>query len=204
MSAIKDALSRVQQQRKEIAPTKSESRSATRRLTATNSNTAARTPLYVWILGNLAVLGLVFAGYFLFFREARPANQLTAATPPAPRFIRPESPSIPAAGLSSPIPVAASRAESPRVALAPEAPAIAPRVVSHAPDIPPADGEYELSGMTAVGATTLLSITRRSDRSSFWITVGKTVGEVTAVSYSPETNDARIQVRGRLVTIRRR
>jgi hypothetical protein len=76
--------------------------------------------------------------------------------------------------------------------------------VSLAPDIPPADGDYELSGMTAVGTTTLLSITRRSDRSSFWITVGKTVGEVTAVSYSPETNDARIQVRGRLVTIRRR
>ena len=71
-------------------------------------------------------------------------------------------------------------------------------------DAAAADVEYDLSGMTSVGKNTLLSITRRSDRTSFWISVGKTVGEVTAVSYNPETNDALIRVRGRLVTIRRK
>ena len=55
--------------------------------------------------------------------------------------------------------------------------------------------------MTVVGKNTLLSIVRRSDQRSFWIPVGKTVGEVTAVSYNPENDYARIRVRGRLVTI---
>ena len=55
--------------------------------------------------------------------------------------------------------------------------------------------------MTVVGKNTLLSVMRRSDQRSFWVPIGKTVGEVTAVSYNPESDDAVIRVRGQLMTI---
>ena len=64
-----------------------------------------------------------------------------------------------------------------------------------------AEVEYDLAGMTGVGNNTLLSIIRRSDGRSFLIPVGKTVGEVTVISYNAETDDAVIRVRGRLVKI---
>jgi hypothetical protein len=63
------------------------------------------------------------------------------------------------------------------------------------------DSEYDLSGMTVVGPNTLLSITRRSDQKSFWVPIGKTVGDITAVSYNADLDNARIRVKGRLVTI---
>jgi hypothetical protein len=64
--------------------------------------------------------------------------------------------------------------------------------------------DYDLAGMTVVGPTTLLSVSRRSDRKSVWIPVGKTVGEITAVSYDPNTDRAVIDVAGRTLTIRMR
>ena len=58
--------------------------------------------------------------------------------------------------------------------------------------------------MTVVGPNTLLSISRRSDRRSVWVPLGKTVGEVTAVSYDPLTDRAVIEVEGRTLNIRMR
>jgi hypothetical protein len=63
------------------------------------------------------------------------------------------------------------------------------------------DSDYDLAGMTAVGKNTLLSIIRRSDQRSFWVPIGKTVGEVTAVSYNADADNAVIQVHGQLITI---
>lgn len=61
--------------------------------------------------------------------------------------------------------------------------------------------DYQLAGMSAIGAETLLSITRVSDRRSLWVPLGKTVGEITAVSYDPATDRAVIRVNGSLQTI---
>lgn len=61
--------------------------------------------------------------------------------------------------------------------------------------------DYDLGGMSTLGSNTLLSLVRRSDGRSVWIPVGKTVGEVTAVSYNLETDQAVIRVRGDLLTV---
>jgi len=59
------------------------------------------------------------------------------------------------------------------------------------------DAAFQLSGMTVVGRDTLLSITRMEDKRSQWIPVGKTVAEITVVSYDPKTEQAVIRVAGR-------
>jgi hypothetical protein len=46
-----------------------------------------------------------------------------------------------------------------------------------------------------------LSVIRKSDRRSIWVPVGKTVGEVTAVSYDPDSDEGVIRVRGNLLSI---
>ena len=66
---------------------------------------------------------------------------------------------------------------------------------------PPVTTDYELAGTSALGSNTLLSIIRRADRRSTWIQVGKSVGEITAVSYDPDTDRAVIRVRGDLRTV---
>ena len=68
-------------------------------------------------------------------------------------------------------------------------------------DRPPPTEEYSLVGTSSLGSNTLVSIVRLSDRRSSWIPLGKTVGEVTAVSYNPDTDQAVIRVRGNLLTI---
>ena len=77
MSAINDALSKVQQQRKEVVATKASSRTATRRSPTGQEKSAARTPLYIWVFANITVLVLVWAGYQLFFRQ----TTMTEKTP---------------------------------------------------------------------------------------------------------------------------
>jgi len=52
-----------------------------------------------------------------------------------------------------------------------------------------------------LGSNTLLSVIRKSDRRSLWVPVGKTVGEVTAVSYDPDSDQGVISVRGKLLSI---
>jgi hypothetical protein len=61
--------------------------------------------------------------------------------------------------------------------------------------------EYELAGMSVVGKETLLSVIRQSDQRSVWIPVGKTVSEITAVSYDPKSDTAVIRVDGKDLTV---
>jgi hypothetical protein len=60
---------------------------------------------------------------------------------------------------------------------------------------------YELSGMSVAGKATLLSITRVRDKRSFWVPVGQTNGEITAISYDPKTDQATIRAEGQLLTL---
>lgn len=76
-----------------------------------------------------------------------------------------------------------------------DSPFLPPPEAATAPHTDSAVG-YQLAGMTVVGAETLLSITRESDKRSTWIAVGKTVGEVTVVSYNPASDRAVIRVGG--------
>jgi hypothetical protein len=91
-----------------------------------------------------------------------------------------------------------------------EAAELPPPETSTSPFLPPAVAsaerlptteEYSLVGTSSLGSNTLISVVRVSDRRSMWIPVGKTVGEVTAVSYDPDTDRAVIRVRGNLLTI---
>lgn len=61
--------------------------------------------------------------------------------------------------------------------------------------------QYELAGMSVAGKATLLSVTRVRDRKSFWVPVGQTVGDITAVSFDPKTDQATIRAEGQLLTI---
>jgi len=60
---------------------------------------------------------------------------------------------------------------------------------------------YSFAGMTVLNGETLLSITRESDKRSTWIPVGKTVGDITAVSYDPTKDEAVIRADGRELTL---
>ena len=60
---------------------------------------------------------------------------------------------------------------------------------------------YSFAGMTVLNGETLLSITRESDKRSTWIPVGKTVGDITAVSYDPKKDEAVIRADGRELTL---
>jgi hypothetical protein len=63
------------------------------------------------------------------------------------------------------------------------------------------DAAYSLLGMTVVGKDTLLSISRLSDKQSTWIPVGKTVAEITALSYDAKSDQAVIRADGKLFTL---
>lgn len=60
---------------------------------------------------------------------------------------------------------------------------------------------YVLSGYVANGRGGLLSVTRTADKRSFWIPVGNTVEDITAVSYDPQLDQAVIRVAGQALTI---
>jgi hypothetical protein len=93
------------------------------------------------------------------------------------------------------------------IAVAGEMNAQAP--LKESPFLPPANAAaptkagaaYELAGMSVAGKATLLSITRVSDKHSIWVAVGQSVGEVTAVSYDPKTDQATIRADGKLLTL---
>lgn len=65
----------------------------------------------------------------------------------------------------------------------------------------PGAAAYELAGMSVAGKATLLSIVRTSDKRGIWVPVGQTVGEITAVSYDPKTDQATIRADGKLLTL---
>ena len=64
-----------------------------------------------------------------------------------------------------------------------------------------ADSAYEFVGMTTMGDETLISVTRMKDKVSVWIPVGKTVSEITAVSYDPKADRAVIRAGGQTLTL---
>ncbi|HVU24477.1 MAG TPA: hypothetical protein VHE13_10160 [Opitutus sp.] len=65
-----------------------------------------------------------------------------------------------------------------------------------APDAKAPSSGFTLLGMSVVGQTTLLGISRDSDRHSFWIPLGGTTSEITAVSYDAKAEQAVIRVAG--------
>ena len=69
------------------------------------------------------------------------------------------------------------------------------------PGSPTAAAAYVLTGMTVVGKDTLLSITSQADKRSVWVAVGKTVGDITAVSYDPAKEKAVIRAAGHSYTL---
>jgi hypothetical protein len=90
------------------------------------------------------------------------------------------------------------------------APVFADAPLKESPFLPPASAaapadkaatSYELTGMSAAGKVTLLSITRVRDKRSTWVAVGQTNGEITAVSYDPKTDQATIRAEGQLLTL---
>lgn len=133
------------------------------------------------IVANVAVVGVLFAAVIVLL--LRPNVQQPDAVPAAP----------PAALIDRNEPVLL---ESPKDESSPFVPADSDH---HAPA--PSSPDYALAGMSALGDATLLSIVRRSDQRSVWIPVGKTVGEITAVSYDSDRDQAVIRVNGRSLTL---
>ena len=68
----------------------------------------------------------------------------------------------------------------------------------------PAGAKYQLGGMITKGKDVLISVTRVSDKQSFWVPIGATVDEVTAISYVPELDQAVISANGERITLRLR
>ena len=184
MSLISDALKKAQRERSHPSPGASaESRPPSPR----PRGDGARSPTRVFVVANVAVLIAALLGGIAFFRgPSKTPDQ--HARPPVGHEMRVAPPSS-----------STSAAESETQVSIPQ-PSVKKQPVSSAPESPP----YDLAGMTVVGPNTLLSISRRSDRRSVWVPLGKTVGEVTAVSYDPLTDRAVIEVEGRTLNIRMR
>jgi hypothetical protein len=143
---------------------------------------------------NVAVLALICVSALYFVRN----NRSIAAGQSAET----NTPAQPAVAAATPIPAA----EVP-TAIAEAGPAPAPASESDFvpatfnPAKPPVTDDYVLGGTSTLGSSILLSIIRKSDRRSLWIPVGKTIGEVTAVNYDSETDQAVIRVRGNLLSV---
>lgn len=139
----------------------------------------------LWSAPVFAIVAVVALA--LFFRNTAPVG--APASPPAIAVATPDAP-LPTEPAGSEIATGVA-ADSP-FADAPAEPDTAE---------PPPASDYELAGMSAVGDTTLISVLRRSDQRSVWIPVGKSVGEITAVSYNALSDEAVIRVRGELLTV---
>lgn len=133
------------------------------------------------IVLNAMVLGALFAAVIVLVLRLR-----TPAASPSPDAAPPTLIARPEPAVLAPDPATPSPFEPP--------PAAEPPRPASTPD-------YALAGMSALGETTLLSIVRQSDRRSVWVPVGKSVGEVTAVSYDADQEEAVIRVGGRLFTL---
>lgn len=60
---------------------------------------------------------------------------------------------------------------------------------------------YQLTGYVALEKGGMLSITRVSDKRSFWVPLGGTVNEITALGYDSSLDQGTIRVEGRLLTV---
>ncbi len=191
MSLISDALKKAELQR--AAPpiartaTWDHVSSAHEQSRPTTSHVPSRALLFT----NVVLVAAICVVAIFFFRNrsdvAGTTQQNIAATGPAPAPIT----------LTAPAP----EISQPAVAPAPESPPAQARPANIAANPQPATGDYDLGGTSALGSTTLLSVVRRSDKHSVWVPVGKTVGEITAVSYDPATDRAVIRVRGNLLSV---
>lgn len=202
MSLINDALNKVQRQRGEKLTVDALSRyGSTPHVAAPKP--AGRIPAALWVLINAGVLVVVLVGYHFFFRDSSAIDRTDAPTAR-------HSSSKPVR-LANDSDASDSRAVVTRVSEAPTAVATSELRVTRDTSVPTISGvqaapepAYDLAGMTVVGKGTLLSIIRRSDQRSFWVPIGKTVGEVTAISYDADSDTAVIRVRGEFITIRMR
>jgi len=201
MSLINDALNKVQRQRGEKLPADLAAHYEGPQASGKRKS-SSRFPPAAWVAINAVVLIAILAGNHFFTRN------LPAGTRPASDS---RSAETPAAAVQSPVvrpaPLSVAESDSPRYRT-PRSTSSPKTVAAASPFRPPSepdanaeDVEYDLAGMTSVGKDTLLSVVRRSDQRSFWIPVGKTVGEVTAVSYNADSDNAVIRVRGKLFTI---
>ena len=200
MSLINDALNKVQKERG-----KQQAAERLARAGPAVGNTATKTgrlPPYMWVAINAAVLIIVLAANHFFTRTSSTNVATTPDTRPAPARVANER-TAPEPFIPRPKADPAPYKAPVKISEAPDSPAESPFVRSApAPaESSSNDAEYDLAGMTVVGKNTLLSIVRRSDQRSIWVPVGKTVGEVTAISYNPDLDNAVIRVRGQLVTI---
>jgi hypothetical protein len=196
MSLINDALNKVQQQRgAKLTPKAVVRYGSAQPQSQVQTQPATRISPAMWVLINAGVLVLVLVGNHYFSRRS------TSDTPRVVQNSEPTADSFDDS--SSPVVRAAPEVER-RVSPAPSNLGVASPFVPAANRTPvesAAEPEYDLAGMTMVGKNTLLSIVRRSDQRSFWVPVGKTVGEITAVSYNVDNDDAVIRVRGKTMTI---
>lgn len=213
MSLVNDALNKIQKQRGQKLSMDELSRYGASPQPEIERKRGL--PPAFWVGINAAVLVAVLVGYHIF--TTRSGTVTAASSQPLSNESLPSPPKSSAAASAS-APTSRSRAAAPASENpslgnsassssvvtplpASSSPSAAATSTPAAPESHSTDSDYDLAGMTAVGKNTLLSIIRRSDQRSFWVPVGKTVGEVTAVSYNADADNAVIQVRGQLITI---
>ncbi len=180
MSLISDALNKAQQHRAEQIAFGTYAAGAYSR--RQKPVVQVKSVKFIW--ANVAILTLFFTVALLYMRN-RPYRADTATPAPAVTMA--------AATKPSPVASAYQPAGDSTFKSLPDSSPIAPVKMT--------SNEYDLAGMTMMGQKTLLSVSRRSDKRSVWVPVGKSVGEITAVSYDAEQDRAVIRVNGRLLTI---
>jgi len=190
MSLISEALNKVQLQQQNAAAFSSYPNQSSRR-----HQPVVRVKSLTFIWANAAILAVFFVAGLVYLRtRSYPAADAAAPT----RTVQ-----APVVSSTAPVaqPATVSANSTFSAAQEPAAPSAAPTAFSASSS---ASSDYDLAGMSALGSSTLLSISRRSDHRSLWVQVGKSVGEITAISYDPDTDSAKISVNGRLQTIRMR
>ena len=204
MSLISDALKRAEQQRLNpvvVNPTPWETDAAAP--VASRSEPQRSSPSSLFFLNVVALIAVFAFGLYYFRAGPQPIDSSTSerAGGTSEQSV---SPVAVASTEVSPSPAFSDAVDQPARTV-PAAAASTTGNVAALPTstvaTPPTTSDYELGGTSGVGSTTLLSIVRRDDKRSLWVPVGKTVAEVTAVSYDPDVDRAVIRVRGNLMTV---
>jgi hypothetical protein len=193
MSLISDALKKAELQRAQpsLAPGAGWDRGTQR---DGEPRKSAATSSRVLFAANVAVLAIICVIAFYFVRNQPMAASTDSQIDPPQTLAQPAMVTIDPAVAPKISPETSAAARS--TVVSPFNPPALETAVR-----PPAATEYSLGGTSSLGSTTLLSVIRKSDRRSIWVPVGKTVGEVTAVSYDPDSDQGVIRVRGNLLSI---
>lgn len=225
MSLVNDALNKIQKQRGQKLSMDELSRYGASPQPVPERK--AGLPPAFWVAVNATVLVAVLVSYHFFTTRAatttaassEPISHESLPTPVAsrqdsesrpavvakPRMKAPSLTPAPTANRASDTNTNLSTRSTPDAVVTPAPMTSSPSPFTSSPSSTnenlSTDSDYDLAGMTVVGKSTLLSIIRRSDQRSIWVPVGKTVGEVTAVSYNADADNAVIQVRGQQFTI---